>query len=83
MPHMSADTEPPRFLHRVTEHGLEVPPAVEDAFDEHGIRRDDERNGDAALEAGHPQAGQQVVALCSSQRKCRESLAEGDAMRPT
>ena len=37
----------------VTKCRFEVPPAIENAFDEHGSVRDDERDSDAPLESGH------------------------------
>jgi hypothetical protein len=52
---------------------LEVPAAIENAFDEHRIRRHDEGNSHATLESG-----QQIVALRSPQRKCGETVAEID-----
>jgi hypothetical protein len=55
---------------------LEIPAAIENALDEHRIRRDDERDSNAALESGHPQSWQQVIALCSPQWKCREPVTE-------
>jgi hypothetical protein len=36
---------------------LEVPAAIENAFDEHRLRRDDEGDGHAPLESCHPQSG--------------------------
>src|SRR5271165_7598432 len=48
---------------------LEVPAAIENAFDEHRIRRDDEGDCNAPLESGHSQSGQEIVALCTPQRK--------------
>ena len=57
---------------------LEVPATMENAFNEHRIRRDDEGNGYAPLESGHPQSGQEIVALRSPQRKCGEAVAEVD-----
>ena len=32
----------------------------------------------AMLESGQPQTGQEIVALCAPQRKCREPVAEID-----
>ena len=40
---------------------LEIPAAIENAFDEHRIRRDDEGDGHAPLESGHPQSGQEIA----------------------
>jgi hypothetical protein len=57
---------------------LEVPAAIENAFDEHRVRRDDEGDCNAPLESGHSQSGQEIVALCTPQRKCREPVAEID-----
>jgi hypothetical protein len=51
---------------------------VDDAFDEHGIRRHDERDVDAALEPGHLQSRQDVVALRAPQRERRKAVAEID-----
>ena len=42
------------------------------------MARDDKCNGDAALEAGHTQAGQNIVALRASMGKGREPVAEID-----
>jgi hypothetical protein len=76
-PHASA--APQKLLLRsVAKLRLEIPATIENALDEHRIRRDDERDSDAALESGHPQSWQQVIALCSSQWKCREPVAEID-----
>ena len=57
---------------------LEVPAAIENAFDEHRLRRDDEGNGHAPLESCHRQSGQEIVPLRSPQRKCGEPVAEID-----
>jgi hypothetical protein len=62
-------------LRSVAKLRLEIPAAIENALD---IRRDAERDSDAALESGHPQSWQQVIALCSPQWKCREPVAEID-----
>src|ERR1700674_561732 len=62
----------------VLEGCLEVPAAVKNAFDQHGIGRDDKCDGDAVLESYRPQAGQQVVPLLASQWKRLEPGAEGN-----
>jgi hypothetical protein len=64
--------------HAIAKLRLEVPAAIENAFDEYRIRRDDEGNGHAPLESGHPQSGQEIVALRSPQRKCGQPVAEID-----
>jgi hypothetical protein len=58
----------------IEQSDLEVSAAIENAFDEHRIRRRDEGKGHAPLESGHPQSAQQIVALRSPQRKCGETV---------
>jgi hypothetical protein len=57
--------------------GLEIPPTIENTFDQHGIGGDHKRDGDAPLEPYRAQAGQQVVAFPPAYRKRRQSVAEG------
>jgi hypothetical protein len=61
---------------------LEVPAAIENAFDEYRIRRDDEGKGHAPLESGYPQSGEEIVALRSPQRNV-DSPLQKSTMRPT
>jgi hypothetical protein len=63
------------LLRAIVKLCLEVPAAIENASDEHRIRRDDEGDGHAPLEPGHPQSGKGVVTLRSPQRKCGEPVA--------
>jgi len=62
----------------VPQDRLEVLPAVENALDQHRIRRDDKGDRDAAFEASHSQSGQDIVARCTPQRERRKSVAEFD-----
>jgi hypothetical protein len=62
----------------VTQDGLVVTSTVENAFDDHGIRRDDERYVDSTLEPGHPQSGKDVIALRPAQGKRCKPVAEAD-----
>jgi hypothetical protein len=49
-----------------------------DTFDKHGVRRDDKRDGNATLEAGHAQTGQNILALGASVGEGRKPVAEID-----
>jgi hypothetical protein len=62
----------------VTKRRLKILTAIENAFDKHCIRRDDERDGNAALEADHPQSWQEIVTLCPAQREGCKPIAELD-----
>jgi hypothetical protein len=62
----------------IPEQRLEVPSAVEDAFDKDGLGCDHERDADPPLESRHAQSGQQIIALSPAQGECRQPVAERD-----
>jgi hypothetical protein len=83
---LAADTQTSRkrensgglFFFFVAEGGLKVLAAIEDTFDKHGVRRDNKRDRNAPLEAGHTQSRQNIVALCATIGKGCKPVAEID-----
>jgi hypothetical protein len=57
---------------RLLERRLEILFPIKYALDEHGVFRDGEGDGRAALEADRAQAGQEIIALATAFREGRK-----------